>query len=255
MMAHDEIRHCGWDDTCAERKLTCGQILADNVKRCAEILRRTDPDKPILAWNNMFDPYHNARKEGWMYLAKGLGPWYGSWEGLPRRRLIVANWHNNDLDSLKFFADRGNPQILAGYYDADPRRITAWLEMAAKVKGVCGVMYTTWVNDYSQLERFMQIVQRVSRRAGDALSGESLGYALPEKVPVRCSNLSRRQTAVKPASRNFREQEHRVPGVASAPSWLVGPWTVNLRAGSGQVPISFLFWLSAHPPTRRPLYP
>ena len=83
MMAHDEIRHCGWDDSCARRNMTCGQILADNVRRCAEIIQRTDPGKPILAWNDMFDPFHNARKEGAMYLAKGDGPWYGSWEGLP----------------------------------------------------------------------------------------------------------------------------------------------------------------------------
>ena len=58
----------------------------------------------------MFDPYHNARQEGWMYLAKGDGPWYGSWEGLPGS-VIVLNWHNNDADSLKFFADRGHPQF------------------------------------------------------------------------------------------------------------------------------------------------
>ena len=157
LMAHDEIRHCGWDDSCARSRLTCGQILAENVKRCAEIIGQTDPGKPILAWNDMFDPFHNARKEGWMYLARGDGPWYGSWQGLPSS-VLVANWHNNNAESLKFFAERGNAQILAGYYDADPQRITAWLEMAAKVKGVCGVMYTTWVDDYSQLERFMQIV-------------------------------------------------------------------------------------------------
>ena len=170
MMAHDEIRHCGWDDSCVQRKMTCGQILADNVAHCAEIITRTDPGKPILAWNDMFDPFHNARKEGWMYLAKGAGPWYGSWEGLPKS-VIVLNWNNNNADSLKFFADRGNPQILAGYYDADPQRITAWLEMAAEVKGVCGVMYTTWVDDYSQLERFLQIALAGNARAEDDAPG------------------------------------------------------------------------------------
>ena len=132
---------------------------------------RQIPGKPILAWNDMFDPFHNARKEGWMYLAKGAGPWYGSWEGLPER-VMVANWHNNNAESLKFFADRGNAQILAGYYDADPQRISAWLEMAAKVKGVCGVMYTTWVNDYSQLERFMQIVNEFPVAQGRRELGE-----------------------------------------------------------------------------------
>ncbi len=164
MMAHDEIRHGGWDDSCARRNMTCGQILAENVRKCCRDHRADGSGKPILAWNDMFDPFHNARKEGWMYLAKGSGPWYGSWEGLPAS-VLVANWHQNDAASLKFFADRGNRQILAGYYDADPQRITAWLEMAAKVKRVCGVMYTTWVNDYSQLERFLQIALAADDRA------------------------------------------------------------------------------------------
>ncbi len=75
----------------------------------------------------MFDPFHCARKEGPMYLAKGDGPWYGSWEGLPAS-VIVLNWQQNNADSLKFFADRGQPQILAGYYDQDPARIVDWLE-------------------------------------------------------------------------------------------------------------------------------
>ena len=99
-----------------------------------------------------------------MYLAKGRGPWYGSWEGLPPS-VLVANWHQNDADSLKFFADRGHAQILAGYYDADPRRIVGWLEQAAKVRGVCGVMYTTWVGDYSKLEAFMKNVKEFESAA------------------------------------------------------------------------------------------
>ena len=106
--------------------MTCGQMLAENVRRCEETIRKADPGKPIVTWNDMFDPFHNARKEGWMYLAKGWGPWYGSWEGLPPS-VLVANWHQNDADSLKFFADRGHAQILAGSTMRIPRRIVGWL--------------------------------------------------------------------------------------------------------------------------------
>ena len=168
MMAHDEIRHCGWDDSCTKRNMTCGQILAENVEKCAAIVRKADPTKMVVTWNDMFDPFHNAHKDGWMYLAKGRGPWHGSWEGLPAN-VVVANWHNNNADSLKFFAERGHRQILAGFYDADPKRIVEWLGMAAKVKGVCGVMYTTWVGDYSKLEAFMQHVRAFE--AGRAANG------------------------------------------------------------------------------------
>ena len=114
----------------------------------------------------MFDPFHNARKQGPMYLAKGDGPWAGSWEGLPAS-VTIANWHQNDADSLQFFAGRGHAQILAGYYkNADPRRIVAWLKLAAEVQGIRGVIYTTWVGDYSKLEAFMDglITRRFKRR-------------------------------------------------------------------------------------------
>jgi hypothetical protein len=161
MMGYDEIRHCGWDDSCARRHLTCGQILAENVRRCSAIIRQVAPDSPIATWNDMFDPFHLAFKEGVMYLAKGDGPWYGSWEGLPTS-VIVLNWRQNNLDSLKFFAGRGQPQILAGYYDQDPARIVEWLKMAAQVKGVRGVMYTTWRNDYSKLEVFIKYARQFS---------------------------------------------------------------------------------------------
>ena len=70
VMAHDEVRHGGWDDSCTRRHLTCGQILAENTRKCVEILQRRAPGKPILAWNDMFDPFHNAHKDGQMYLTR-----------------------------------------------------------------------------------------------------------------------------------------------------------------------------------------
>jgi hypothetical protein len=104
----------------------------------------------------MFDPYHNA-VEGPYYLVNG--PWTGSWEGLDKDVTIV-NWNYGRRDeSLKFFADRGHKQIIAGYYDGsqDTRK---WLESADKVKGVEGIMYTTWQNDFDHLEEFAKSCRR-----------------------------------------------------------------------------------------------
>jgi len=157
-MLHDEIRCQGWDESCADMKMTPGQILAYNVKRCAGIITSLDPGKPIYVWSDMFDPYHNAKKTGRYYLVKGDGPWAGSWEGLPKE-VTVVTWHGfeeNRLESLKFFADRGHKQILAGYYDDDPAKIRPWLAEAAKVQGVVGAMYTTWQDKYSDLEKFAE---------------------------------------------------------------------------------------------------
>lgn len=163
LLSHDEIRHGGWDDSCVQRQLTCGQILADNMRQCTALVNRHDPGKRILTWSDMFDPHHNARQEGWFYLAKGNGPWHGSWEGLDAH-VGVVNWLHNNAESLNFFANRGHAQILAGFYDADPKRIVEWLQTASHVQGVSGVMYTTWVNDYSQLEAFLKYAQDFEAR-------------------------------------------------------------------------------------------
>jgi hypothetical protein len=158
MMGYDEIRIGGWDDSCAKRNMTPGQILGDCVRKVSTIIKTVDPGKPIITWNDMFDPFHNAsRTEKHMYLAKGTAPWSGSWDGLTSD-IALNNWRQNNADSLGFFAERGNRQILAGYYDQDPQRIVGWLEQASKVRGVSGVMYTTWVHNYKDLEKFIQIV-------------------------------------------------------------------------------------------------
>jgi len=164
-MQHDEIRVAGWDAACAARKLTCGQVLADNVRRCTAIIRKADPGKPIYVWSDMFDPHHNARKAGRYYLVKGDGPWHGSWEGL-EKDVVVVNWHNHQpgrAQSLRHFAGRGHRQVLAGYYDAPVGRIAEWLAEARRVKGVVGVMYTTWRRNYDDLEAFAAEVRKAAR--------------------------------------------------------------------------------------------
>jgi hypothetical protein len=160
LLSHDEIRIGGWDDSCVKTGKSPGQLLADNIRKCTEIVRKTDPAKRIVTWNDMFDPFHNAKPDApTFYLVKGKGPWTGSWEGLSSD-VGVATWLHNNLDSLKFFSDRGNQQILAGFYDADPKRIVEWLETSKKVKNVVGVIYSTWCGDYSKLEEFIGHVKK-----------------------------------------------------------------------------------------------
>jgi hypothetical protein len=71
------------------------------------------------------------------------------------------NWNFGQRDeSLAFFAKRGHPQVIAGYYDGPLEDVRAWLDSAAKVKDVKGFMYTTWRNDYSKLEEVAAILEK-----------------------------------------------------------------------------------------------
>jgi hypothetical protein len=104
----------------------------------------------------MFDPHHNAVK-GPYYLVNG--PLLNSWEGLDKNVTIVPWYYEKRAESLKFFADRGHHQVIAGYYDADPALVSDWLAAAKTVPGsVVGVMYTTWENNYRDLEKFSQFI-------------------------------------------------------------------------------------------------
>lgn len=151
-LSHDEIRVANWSQPERDSGHTAGQQLAENVRRCAEIVRSVKQDARLCIWSDMFDPAHNAQSK--FYLVNG--DLAGSWEGLPADTIIV-NWNHGQADkSLSFFAERGHGQILAGFYDAPVARIDDWVKAARKVGGPRGVMYTTWTGDYSQLEAFAQ---------------------------------------------------------------------------------------------------
>ncbi len=152
-MSHDEIRVANWSDPERASKLTAGQQLAANVKRCTEIIRTVNPQAKLCVWSDMFDPHHNATNN--FYLVNG--DLAGSWEGLPKDCVII-NWNSGKAkQSLSFFGKRGHTQIAAGFYDAGPETVKQWIDAGAGLNTLRGAMYTTWQNDFSKLERFAEI--------------------------------------------------------------------------------------------------
>jgi hypothetical protein len=155
-MSHDEIRVANWYQACRSRKRTPGALLADNVRRCSEILKSVAPTAKAVTWSDMFDPNHNAIDH--YYLVNGTLA--SSWEGLTPG-MLIANWHSGKASaSLKFFADRGHPQVIAGYYDDAMESFTAWDTAARGVPNVVGFMYTTWQTKYDHLEAYGKAMRR-----------------------------------------------------------------------------------------------
>jgi hypothetical protein len=149
-LSHDEIRVANWSEPEMASGKTAGEQLAGNVRRCVEIIRRIHPKARLCLWSDMFDPHHNAVKD--FYLVNG--DLTESWKGLPQD-VIIINWNSEKAAaSLKHFEGLGHPQVLAGYYDAPPERIKGWLKAGDGMKGVRGVMYTTWQNNFADLEKF-----------------------------------------------------------------------------------------------------
>jgi len=153
-MSHDEIRVFNWCPACQARAMDAGAMLADNVQASASILRQVNPGGRIYVWSDMFDPNHNAHAD--YYLARGN--FTNSWRGLDSDIIVVPWNYNQRAASLQFFANLGNRQLIAGYYDSAPTLVTNWLNAARPYTGICGVIYTTWQNDYGNLETFEQLM-------------------------------------------------------------------------------------------------
>jgi len=157
-MNYDEIRICGWEEQPGGTHYTPGQLLAQNITRGIEIIRKYAPEAKICTWSDMFNPNHNAGKidgPGY-YLCNG--DWSGSWEGLPTDVVIMA-WGGG----MQWFAERGHKQMIAGYYDSDPRRgVDRWLTRTQNVPNIIGIMYTTWQGNYSDLDEFFKAVDEWS---------------------------------------------------------------------------------------------
>ena len=124
-----------------------------------------------MTWDDLFNPYHNAVDN--YFLVNGT--LNGSWLGLDPTTVVV-NWGAGDAVSgrpgLKFFSERGHPQVFAGYYDSHDGVMSATAEVAraaepgtatGRIKGVDAWMYTTWRNDYTQLCSYASTIRNLTR--------------------------------------------------------------------------------------------
>jgi Glycosyl hydrolase family 20, catalytic domain len=155
-LGYDEIRVANWCASCQARHSSAGTLLADHVSRAIKMIKQINPRSEVVVWSDMFDPNHNAVDQ--YYLVNGS--LQRSWEGLPSET-IIANWNSGKAAaSLRFFADRGHRQVLAGYYDADDLSgFENWDKAARGVKAINGYMYTTWAQKYRLLETYGQAIR------------------------------------------------------------------------------------------------
>jgi hypothetical protein len=160
-MGYDEMRQGDSCDECRATNMTAGQLLAWNVQQTVQTLTGVwGVGTPFYFWDDMFSPYHNAVND--YYDVEG--DLTGSWTGLPPGAIIM-NWQPT-TQSLTFFSGTDTSvtpaqphsfqQIIAGYYDSGDGATSATQEIQAAmgIRGLVGVMYTTWVPDYSQLAAY-----------------------------------------------------------------------------------------------------
>ena len=180
MMSHDEIRVLNWCGACQQRNLDAGPMLADNVRTCIQILRQVNPGGDIYVWSDMFDPNHNAHNN--YYLVRGNLT--NSWLGLDSSIIILPWYFDQRAASLKFFSGLGNRQVIAGYYDGPLSQASQWLSTAQQFPGNLGIMYTTWISNYGNLEPFSEVISDFEIHNSWQLGARWLPQGLQLEMPT-----------------------------------------------------------------------
>ena len=155
-MSHDEIRVANWCRACQDRKLSPGELLAENVRRCTDDSQVGEPKGPGLRLVRHVQPTSQRRRQllSREWVAQRIMGWHFE-------RVVIANWNSGKAkESLTFFADRGHKQLIAGYYDADDlSNFQQWDQAARNIRGVTGFMYTTWQAKFGLLEQYGQAMR------------------------------------------------------------------------------------------------
>jgi len=165
-LGYDEMRQVDSCELCRSKNMTAGQLVAWNVGQTWATISAVTPGVTAYVWDDMFDPNHNATAS-YQYSYPVEGDLTGSWLGL-QPGFVIMNWNLANLTtSLSWFAGENAgsthsfQQIIAGYYDTGDGAGAATSELmsASGIPGVKGLMYTTWVPDYSQLAPFATAAQ------------------------------------------------------------------------------------------------
>jgi hypothetical protein len=160
LLSFDEIRQMNSCYACRSRNMTAGQLLASSIEKTTRIYQSILPKSSLFVWGDMFDPHHNAHDD-YYYVEGDLA---GSWKGLPAE-VSIMNWNLDHLtESLTWFSGRdakqpvAHHQMIAGFYDKGAGAAEARKEwkQAEGIPGITGMMYTTYADDYSQLQSFAE---------------------------------------------------------------------------------------------------
>jgi hypothetical protein len=153
----EEVRTGGWEPADGPFP-SSGAALSAHLQRAVRDAKRAT-GKPIYVWSDMLEPTANAVAN--FYQVRGTLD--RSWEGLDPKQVIIVNWKDgNEADTAKLsvqhFAKLGFQQVVAGFYDRNTTtNYNVWKQATSGQRGIIGSMYTTWVNDYSQLPTFANL--------------------------------------------------------------------------------------------------
>lgn len=161
-LSFDEVRTGGGCRDC----LAIGDmahVYAAFIRKAMATVRRLRPDAEFYVWNDLVDPYalQGDGKNAGMYSSMK-----GVWDLLPRD-LGIGYWtYRWREEGTRFFAERGHPLLLCGYYDEKVlKRSLDWMDLAVRTPNCRGVMYCTWGNHWDLLGAFGDKMLEMDKKA------------------------------------------------------------------------------------------
>ncbi len=148
-LGHDEIIGMNKDSRCQKRHLSNAQILADEVRRLYDFVKKQDPRVRLMLWDDMFDPWHNGGNKD--YQGQAGGPPGKTWpaaEMIPKD-IIMLIWWYEDIDRFGkiknapgFFAKQGFDYLVSPWNEY--RDIDELTKIAAEKKKCLGALIANW---------------------------------------------------------------------------------------------------------------
>jgi hypothetical protein len=140
------------------------------VRQSTELLKQINPHYELYVWSDMFDPNENAVEKYFM----ANGPLTGSWKGLSKDTVIMT-W-TGGAKALRFFSDLGMKQMIGGYYSS-LGNVKEWLDAIDEVEakgaeGIDGFMYTTWDDNFTDIEKVAELIKAHGRWHDGAARGD-----------------------------------------------------------------------------------
>jgi hypothetical protein len=173
-IGHDEIRHMNQDRSCLRRGMTPAHLLAGDLARLREIVRAMDPQIQVSIWSDMLDAFHNARDR--YYLVNG--DLTGAADLVPKD-LVIGDWNREKMqESVDFFVSKGFPVFVSNDAGSTLSATLDWSEAARRKAGGLGEMFTTWTQNYDNLETVADYMWSLSPYI-DLIEGERRNLTHP----------------------------------------------------------------------------
>ena len=168
-LSWDEIRSLHACENCRKGADDPGMQIAHTLVMFARYVEYYMPGTELIIWSDMLDINHNAQpgKRYWLSrdpfvnepakILQAAANMVGSdGQKMLKRKPTIMCWNQGTAaKSLKYFSDLGFPVLAATYYDKVENSCN-WLQQLQLYNQARGMMYTTWLGDYSQLETFSQ---------------------------------------------------------------------------------------------------